>query len=163
MDKRQKIILLIVGAILFVGIISALMWQVSSLIPHCTLDSGLICQDQLIGNDGFMITFGNQNEKRIYIQDITISKSSGERCSYLKPEIVNLEKDYYATIGSNEATTFFITTDHPDGECLLRGLSAGNNYAFDIEITYFLNSIKKVARGSGVALYMDKNLDIIAE
>ncbi|NTV23877.1 MAG: hypothetical protein HGA85_05920 [Nanoarchaeota archaeon] len=121
----------------------------------CYMESPLSCFEPKAGVNGFAITFGNNVDETLFIQDITISKKGGKKCIFIKPEI-NGELDYYEQIEGQSAISFIISPEHPDGECLMTGLAVGEELVFDVEITYIFDGKRLVSKGGGKAVMTDR-------
>lgn len=153
MEKKTKIILL--SAAFFAVLVSAILVivNISPALPSCRIEPPFICAEQEFSSDGFYITFFNNGKNDLFIQDISISQKGKEKCIFIKEEIKDPERDYYAVIKPGEGVPFITSINHPDGACLMQGLVPGKSYGFLVEITYLESGVKKTISGKGTAKY----------
>ncbi|HLC32825.1 MAG TPA: hypothetical protein VJJ82_03295 [Candidatus Nanoarchaeia archaeon] len=136
----RKLIFLSISVVALL-IISAVLMN----FKDCKLGSPLACNSPRLGTDGFLIKIANVGDEPIYFLDLIVIQKGTGWCNfhrYVAPEEADL-------ILPNKASTYFISRNHFDGQCLMKDMVPGEEYALELKANYSQGDNTFIITGSG--------------
>jgi hypothetical protein len=140
MQERTRIILLIIAGIASVVISIFAAMQIKNYFITCEMEAPFACVDSAFVNGTYTMRMANIGEEVFYVTDVSMTREGFTPCIFIKEGMRD-------TIPPNRALTYIMGLEHPDGKCLIEGMTKGKTYTLSILVNYTMNDQEYVAHG----------------